>query len=59
MNSLLIISCLDEQIVGGITNTDGRAREKADKAREIKGKILNVHFLLLLSGLADLYGSYK
>ena len=33
-------------------------REKKAKARELKGKILNVHFLLVLSGLADIYSQF-
>lgn len=54
-----IISCLEEQILDGVKrNSDARAREKAHKARELKGKILNVYFLFLLSGLADLYGQF-
>ena len=42
----------------GITAPNARVREKGDKARELKGKILNVHFLLNLSGLADAYGQF-
>lgn len=45
-----IITCL-ETYINTIANADSRAREK-DKAKELKGKILNVHFLLNLSGLA-------
>lgn len=41
-----------------IGNKDSRAREKGDKAKELKGKILNVHFLLNLSGMADIYEQF-
>ena len=30
-------------------------REKGDKAREMKGKLQNAEFMLLLSGLTDIY----
>ena len=54
-----IVSCLAEQITNGVIPTsDARSREKAAKARELKGKILNVHFLLVLSGLADIYSQF-
>jgi hypothetical protein len=54
-----IVSCLEEQITNGVIPTsDARSREKAVKARELKGKILNVHFLLVLSGLADIYSQF-
>ena len=43
-----IVSCLEEQITNGvIPMSDARSREKAVKARELKGKILNAHFLLV------------
>ena len=50
-----IISCLEHQIMAGMGASDSVVREKADKARELKGKILNVNFLLTLSGLVDIY----
>ena len=36
-----------------VKSSDAKTREKGGQARELKGKILNVHFLLNLSGLAD------
>ena len=59
-----IITCLDDQIKAGednrknleAANTD--IRKKADKAKELVGKILNLEFLLLLAGLADIYEKY-
>lgn len=39
-----------------LQHPNARVREKGDKARELKGKILNMHFLLNLPGLADAYG---
>ena len=42
----------------GITAPNARVHEKGDNAPELKGKILNVHFLLNLSGLADAYGQF-
>ena len=54
-----IVSCLEEQITNGVIPTsNARSREKAVKARELKGKILNVDFLLVLSGLADVYSQF-
>ena len=56
-----IISCLDDQIDAGVRNksgleaSDSKVREKADKAKELKGKILNALFLFTLSGLVDIY----
>ena len=50
-----IMSCLEDQIMHAIKNTDAKTREKGDQARELKGKFFNVHFLLNLSGLADAY----
>ncbi len=55
---------LEEQIIDGVRNRSGaepasaRVKEKADKAKELKGKILNTRFLLTLSGLADAYGQF-
>ena len=59
-----IITCLEDQIKAGednrknleAANTD--IRKKADKAKELVGKILNLEFLLLLAGLADIYEKY-
>ena len=59
-----IMTCLKDQISAGEKNrtdleaADTRVREKADTAMELQGKILNVHFLLTLSGLADAYDQY-
>ena len=53
-----IMTCLETDIINAIENPDSRAREKGDKAKELKGKILNVHFLLNLSGLADVYEQF-
>ena len=41
-----------------VKSSDAKTREKGDQARELKGKILNVHFLLNLFGLADAYGQF-
>ena len=52
-----IISSLDDKIEAGENNrsgleaSDSKVRENADKAKELKGKILNLVFLLTLSGL--------
>ena len=59
-----IMTCLRDQITAGERNrtaleaADSRVREKADQAMELQGKILNVYFLLTLSGLADAYDQY-
>ena len=56
-----IITCLEEQIKAGRQNRSGleaantQVRNKADKAKELLGKILSLDFLLTLSGLADIY----
>lgn len=33
-------------------------REKADTSKGLKGKIMNAEFLLLLSGLSDIYEQF-
>lgn len=59
-----IITCLEDQIVAGVKQISGEAapdkktREKANEARTLKGKILNVEFLLTLSGLVDIYEQF-
>lgn len=59
-----IITCLEDSIMAAVTNRSGeetsnaRIREKGDEARTLKGKILNVDFLLLLSGLVDVYEQF-
>ena len=59
-----IISCLDDKIEAGKNNrsgleaSDSKVRENADKAKELKGKILNLVFLLILSGLVDIYEQF-
>ena len=53
-----IMTCLETDIINAIANPDSRAREKGYKAKELKGKILNVHILLNLSGLEDVYEQF-
>ena len=59
-----IIACLEEQIEAGRQNRSGleaantQVRNKADKAKELHGKILSLEFLLTLSGLADIYEQF-
>ena len=53
-----IITCLEEQITTGTTSKDKIARDKGISARTLKGKILNVDFLLCLSGLVDIYEQF-
>ena len=53
-----IITCLEDQILDAVKNSDAKTQDKGDQARELKGKILKVHFLLNLSGLADVYGQF-
>ena len=59
-----IMACLDYYIIEGEKNKSGDdasnkdIREKADTARELKGKIMNAEFLLLLSGLSDIYEQF-
>ena len=59
-----IMSCLEDQIQAGVRNrsgmeaSDSKIREKADKAMELKGKVLNLSFLLKLSGLVDIYEQF-
>jgi hypothetical protein len=55
-----IMNCLQQYILEGERNRNGLEasyrdiRDKADKAMELKGKIFNVDFLLLLAGLSDI-----
>ena len=42
----------------GEETSNARIREKGVEARTLKGKILNVDFLLLLSGLVDVYEQF-
>ena len=59
-----IMTCLDHYILEGERNRSGLeasnrdVREKADKAKELKGKVMNAEFLLLLSGLCDIYEEF-
>ena len=59
-----IITCLDDEIDAGVRNMSGleasdyKVREKADKAKELKGRIMNVLFLFTLSGLVDIYEQF-
>ena len=52
-----IMTCLEQQIHEEEFES-AKAREKGDKAKELKGKIFNVRFLLTLSGLADIYEQF-
>ena len=51
------MTCLEQQIHEEEFES-ARAREKGDKTKQLKGKILNVRFLLTLSGLADIYEQF-
>ena len=42
----------------GRISKDKMARDKGINARTLKGKILNVDFLLCLSGLVDIYEQF-
>lgn len=53
-----IITCLEEQITTGMTSKNKIDREKGISARTLKRKILNVDFLLCLSGLVDIYEQF-
>ena len=59
-----IMACLQHYILEGERNRSGveasnrDIRDKADKAMELKGKIFNVEFLLLLAGLSDIYEQF-
>ena len=55
-----IITCLEAAVTNrsGEETSNARIREKGDEARTLKGKILNVDLLLLLSGLVDLYEQF-
>ena len=59
-----IMACLEQYILEGERNRSGLEasnkdiRDKADKASELKGKILNAEFLLLLAGLSDIYEEF-
>ena len=52
------ITCLEKQIASGMISKDIIARDKGINARTLKGKILNVDFLLCLSGLVDIYEQF-
>lgn len=59
-----LLTCLEDMILDDLRNREGitahnaRVQEKGDKAQELKKKILDMHFLLHLSGLADAYGQF-
>ena len=59
-----IMACLQHYIIEGERNRSGLEasnrdiRDKADKALELRGKIFNVEFLLLLAGLSDIYEQF-
>ena len=42
----------------GLEQADAKLREKGQKARELRGRLLNQHALLLLAGLCDIYGMF-
>ena len=58
------MACLQHYILEGERNrscveaSNRDIRDKADKAMELKGKIFNVEFLLLLAGLSDIYEQF-
>ena len=50
-----IITCLEKKILLSHQDpSDGKLREKASEAKNLKGKLLNVGFLLTLAGCADI-----
>ena len=59
-----IIDCLNYYIKKGEDNRSGveaankDVREKCDMAKELRGKIMNVDFLITLAGLCDLYEQF-
>ena len=59
-----IVACLEYYISESERNRTGLEasnkdiREKADKAKELKGKVMNAEFLLLLAGLCDIYEQF-
>ena len=59
-----IVACLDHYILEGERNrtrleaSNRDIRDKADKAKELKGKVMNAEFLLLLAGLCDIYEQF-
>ena len=59
-----IMDCLNHYIQLGEDNRSGLEaanrdiRDKADTAKELKGKIMNAEFLLTLGGLCDLYEQF-
>ena len=56
-----IVSCLEEQVLAAERNrsqleaANSRIREKGDKARQLRGKLFNKKFVLLLAGVSDIY----
>jgi hypothetical protein len=54
-----LATCLEDKIAMSDQNpSDGKLREKANEAKLLLGKLLNVRFLLTLAGCADVYGQY-
>ena len=54
-----LITCLEDKVALSYQNpSDGKLREKANEAKQLLGKLLNVHFLLTLAGCTDVYGQY-
>ena len=59
-----IMTCLEDHIKAADMNrlnleaADSKVRERGAASKELKGQILNVKFLLSLSGLADMYDQY-
>lgn len=54
-----LVTCLEDKVALSYQSpSDGKLREKANEAKQLLGKLLNVRFLLTLAGCADVYGQY-
>lgn len=54
-----LVTCLGDKVALSYQNpSDGKLREKANEAKQLLGKLLNVCFLLTLAGCADVYSLY-
>eukprot|EP00794_Sanderia_malayensis_P014467 gene14467-15971_t len=54
-----LVTCLEDKVALSYQNpSDGKLRQKANEAKQLLGKLLNVRFLLTLAGCADVYGQY-
>ena len=58
MSSLEYFIILGERNRSGCEASNKDIRDKGDTARELKGKIMNVEFLLLISELGDIYEQF-